>query len=80
MLEPNFHLIYLKTDIDSLKERDVKGLYAAADRGEINGLIGYSDEHPYNEPNNAELIIPTGSNTSLNKSFNLLLEYVKKYL
>ena len=30
LLGPNFHLVYLKTDLNSLKARDPKGLYQAA--------------------------------------------------
>ena len=78
VLEPNFHLVYLKTDINSLKHRDPKGLYAAADRGEIKGLIGYSDTNPYDEPLNPELIVSTANNVSPQDSLNILLNYIKK--
>ena len=38
MLEPNFYLVYLKVDIETLKKRDTKGLYSAADKGLISDL------------------------------------------
>ncbi len=79
-LKPGFHLVYLKTDVDSLKERDTKGLYAASDRGEINDLIGYSKINPYDEPCNAELVISTSNTVSLNDSFDVLLGYIKQNL
>jgi adenylylsulfate kinase-like enzyme len=80
ILEPNFHLVYLKSDIDSLKERDPKGLYAAADCGNIKDLIGYSDVNPYDEPSNSELVVSTASTVSINKSFDILLDYITKIL
>jgi adenylylsulfate kinase-like enzyme len=76
VLNPDFHLVYLKTDINSLKGRDPKGLYAAADRGDINDLIGYSKINLYDEPNNPELIVPTTSKISPDESFNILLNYI----
>ncbi len=80
ILEPNFHLIYLKTDISILKSRDTKGLYAAADRGEIQDLIGYSDVNPYDEPIDPELIISMSGDQSVNDSYNIIIDYLKKYL
>jgi len=77
ILEPNLHLVYVKADIDSLKIRDTKGLYAAADKGLINDLIGYSEINPYDEPNNAEVVIDT-SNDSLKMSKNTLLNYIEE--
>ena len=71
-LEPNFHLIYLKTNIESLKERDPKGLYSAADSGLIKNLIGYCDSTPYEEPNNCELVINTSKGNSLKKASDKL--------
>ena len=50
LLEPYYHLIYVETDIDSLKKRDTKGLYKAADQGLMNDLIGYSEINPYDKP------------------------------
>ena len=80
ILEPNFHLVYLKTDIDTLKERDTKGLYAAADKGIIDNLIGYSKINPYDEPINAEIVIQTSNHTSINKSKELLFCYIDKLI
>ena len=79
ILEPNLHLVYVKADIGSLKKRDTKGLYAAADKGKINGLIGYSDENPYDEPNDAELIIETDKTTIVH-SKDKLINYLEKIL
>jgi adenylylsulfate kinase-like enzyme len=47
LLEPYYHLVYIEANINSLKDRDPKGLYNAADQGEIKDLVGYSDINPY---------------------------------
>jgi len=78
ILEPYLHLIYVKADTATLKKRDTKGLYAAADKGIINNLIGYSKTNPYDKPNNAEITIDTGFNNPLEKSKNKLLDYIEE--
>ena len=79
LLGQNLHLVYVKTDIDTLKKRDTKGLYAAADKGVINDLIGYSDVNPYDEPDNAEIVIDTGR-TTFDQSRDKLLNYIEKFV
>jgi adenylylsulfate kinase len=61
LLAPNFHLVYLKTDLNSLKAREPKGLGQAADDGIITNLIGYSKTTPYEQPDDADLILDTGN-------------------
>jgi len=80
VLEPNFHLVYLKSDIYSLKNRDTKGLYAAADRGEIQDLIGYSSINPYDTPVDPELTVLTSNNNSLEGSLRHILEYINNVI
>jgi len=70
-----YHLVYLETDIDSVKKRDVKGLYKKADDGLVNGLIGYSDSSPYEPPSVVELTV----NTSLNSDFQKQKEQVIEF-
>ena len=79
LLGQNLHLVYVKTDIDTLKKRDTKGLYAAAAKGVINDLIGYSDVNPYDEPDNAEIVIDTGR-TTFDQSRDKLLNYIEKFV
>ncbi len=50
-----FFEVYVRCPIDTLVERDVKGLYKKALAGEIKGFTGVSD--PYEEPLNPELVI-----------------------
>ena len=49
--------IYVKCDLEVLKRRDPKGLYARALRGEIKEFTGISS--PYEAPANPELVIET---------------------
>ena len=76
LLTPNFHLIYLKATLDSLKERDPKGLYALADRGDMTDLIGYSQTTPYEVPDNAALTLETSNQNTLCESTLKLFDYV----
>jgi len=78
ILSPYFSLIYLSADIESLKIRDVKGLYAKADRGDLSDLIGYSESNPYDEPDDADLVINTGSMNDLSDSVKKFNAFAKK--
>jgi adenylylsulfate kinase-like enzyme len=77
LLEPYYHLVYVETDIDSLKKRDTKGLYKATDQGLINDLIGYSEINPYDKPSDADFVVNTNNNTLLDDSKQSLLGFVK---
>ncbi len=50
-----FFEVYVKCPLETLVERDVKGLYKKALKGEIPAFTGVSD--PYEEPLNPELLI-----------------------
>jgi adenylylsulfate kinase len=78
-LNPNFHLVYLKTDINSLRHRDPKGLYEAADKGVISDLIGYSNSNPYDVPSKAEITIDTSNDTPIEESQRVLFEYIRLF-
>ena len=53
--------IYVKCDLDVVKRRDTKGLYAKALAGEIADFTGISS--PYEEPAHPELIVETDLQT-----------------
>ena len=57
----NFVEVYAMCSIEKLTERDVKGLYAKALRGELENFTGVSD--PYEEPLHAEVVIDTEHET-----------------
>lgn len=56
-----FFEIFVKCDLQVLKRRDPKGLYARALSGEIKHFTGVSA--PYEEPGNAELVVETDVDT-----------------
>lgn len=56
-LHQRFFEVFVKCPLDTLVERDVKGLYKKALRGEIANFTGVSD--PYEEPLNPELVVET---------------------
>ncbi len=70
-----FHEIFLSASIEACEDRDPKGLYAKARRGEIDDFTGISA--PYEEPENAELTIDTGK-LSVTESLEILDGYVHK--
>jgi adenylylsulfate kinase len=59
--EGEFIEIYVQAPLEVCEERDPKGLYKKARAGEIKHFTGIDD--PYEEPENAELIIRTGEKT-----------------
>ncbi len=78
-LAPDFHEIHISAPLDVLHERDTKGLYSAARRGEVGNLIGVSPESPYEYPQTPEMTILTDKE-SLEKSISRLLEYARNRL
>jgi adenylylsulfate kinase len=55
----DFFEIYCRAPIEVCEQRDVKGFYKKARRGEIKEFTGISS--PYEEPLNPELAVDTGS-------------------
>ena len=53
-----FFEVFVRCSLDKLVERDVKGLYKKALKGEIQSFTGVSD--PYEEPLNPELVVDSG--------------------
>jgi adenylyl-sulfate kinase len=56
-----FFEVFVKCPLETLVERDVKGLYKKALKGEIPNFTGVSD--PYEEPLAAELVVDSHSET-----------------
>lgn len=55
----HFFEVWLQCDPGTLRTRDIKGLYAQADHGDVATLPGVGTT--YEAPNNAELIVTTNS-------------------
>ena len=71
----DFVEVFVKCPIDVLAERDVKGLYEKALRGEIKNFTGVSD--PYEEPMAAEVTVESDKET-VEGSMQKVLAYLEK--
>ncbi len=65
--------IYVNTPLEVCEQRDVKGLYAKARRGEIKGFTGIDD--PYEPPLNPEVVCDT-VNFTPEENAHLILNYL----
>ena len=68
-------VVYIKADIQTCKQRDTKGKYEKALKGEYQNFTGVNDT--YEEPQHAEIIIDTDK-LSIEDSTKIIIEYVKK--
>ncbi len=66
---------FVKCSIEKCEERDVKGMYAKARKGEIKGFTGIDD--PYEAPENADLVIDT-EHEPLSDSANKVKDFLKE--
>ncbi|MDH5325945.1 MAG: adenylyl-sulfate kinase [Gammaproteobacteria bacterium] len=57
----DFLEIYCRCPVEVCEQRDVKGLYARARKGEVKEFTGISS--PYEEPEKPELVVNTGSDS-----------------
>lgn len=55
-----FHEIYIKASLDACEDRDPKGLYKKARKGEIKQFTGI--DSPYETPENPDLVVDTEAN------------------
>jgi sulfate adenylyltransferase len=72
--EDRFIEIWVNTPLEVCEQRDIKGLYAKARRGEIKGFTGIDD--PYEEPVNPEIILDT-VDTTPEENARTIIEYIK---
>jgi sulfate adenylyltransferase len=70
MVGENFIEVFVDTPIDVCEERDVKGLYAKARRGQLTGFTGVDD--PYEEPPNAEITLDTVDNSAEENAIRII--------
>jgi sulfate adenylyltransferase len=69
----HFVEVFVDTPIEVCEERDVKGLYSKARRGEIKGFTGIDD--PYEAPRNPEVTLDTVRNLA-EENARRILEYL----
>jgi adenylylsulfate kinase len=74
MGEGDFIEAWVQASVETCEGRDVKGLYKKARAGEIPEFTGISA--PYEEPNNAELLLDTNKQ-SVDESVAQLVAYLK---
>lgn len=67
--------VYVATSLEVCEQRDVKGLYQKARRGEIANFTGISD--PYEAPTEADIVLDTGL-LSLDESVQQLLQLLQQ--
>lgn len=68
--------VYLRCPLDVRIQRDPKGLYTKAIRGEIKGLTGY--DGIYEEPENPEVILDT-HRMSVDQEADLVMDKAAKF-
>jgi len=69
-------VVYLKSDIETCKARDYKGVYEKALKGELKNFSGVNDV--YEEPQHAEIVIDTRE-TTVDEAVKQIVKYVKKH-
>lgn len=57
----DYILVYVKCPVEVCEQRDVKGMYAKAKAGQIKDFTGI--DHPFEEPDKAEIVIETDKYT-----------------
>ncbi len=70
-----FHTVYVKADVKTCEQRDVKGLYKKARSGEIKNFTGISD--PYEEPVNPDITVDT-TRLSIDEAVEVLADYIQR--
>lgn len=56
----SYYEVYVSTPLNILEERDTKGLYGAAKRGDTNNIVGF--DIPFPEPKQSDLVIDGSGN------------------
>lgn len=69
--------IFVSTPIEVCEERDVKGLYRRARKGEITGFTGV--DSPYEPPLAAELVIDTVSESAVDAATRMARYYKERF-
>jgi sulfate adenylyltransferase len=75
MVGDNFVLVYMDTPLEICEQRDSKGLYAKARRGELTGFTGIDD--PYEPPISPEITLHTISNSAEDNA-HLIVDYLQE--
>lgn len=71
----SFVEVFVDTPLDVVKQRDVKGLYAASERGEVERMTGVAD--PYEPPLRPEIRLDTVGHT-VDENVQLVVAYLER--
>jgi len=71
--ENNYIEVFVNTSLKVCEERDVKGLYEKARKGEIQNMTGISA--PYENPENPDIVLT--EEFSIEESVNIIFEHIK---
>jgi sulfate adenylyltransferase len=71
----SFIEIFVDTPLEVVKQRDVKGLYAATERGEVERMTGVAD--PYEPPLEPELRLETVGHT-VDENATIILDHLTR--
>lgn len=73
-ISTNFIEIYINTPLEVCEQRDTKGLYLRARKGEIQQFTGI--DAPYEEPENPDLVVDT-INTTTKENVKRIMKFLK---
>ncbi len=75
---PNFIEVHVSTPLNICKERDVKGLYEKAARGEIQNMTGTGEDKDsrYEAPENPEITLQT-SEINIEDNVGRIIDYLE---
>lgn len=71
--ENNYIEVFVNTSLNVCEERDVKGLYKKARKGEIENMTGISA--PYETPEKADIVLT--QEFSIEESANIIFQHIK---
>ena len=74
--ENRFIEIFVDTPLEVCEQRDIKGMYAKARRGEIKGFTGIDD--PYEEPLNPEIVLNTIGCSAEENARQIIKQLIKR--
>lgn len=75
--DERFAEVFISTPVEVCEERDVKGLYRRARKGEITGFTGV--DSPYEPPLAAELVVDTVCESAEDAAARLAQYYVERF-
>lgn len=75
ILGDDYHEVHVSCPLRVCEERDIKGYYTKARKGEIQNYTGISS--PYEVPDNADIVVDTDKQ-SLDESAKIVLDYILK--